>query len=236
MSKTAVALIIGLLCLTGGCAQGTGGEGGVDASAHEDAGMQKELSFEEYVRLLKGLKPVMPVEGSHFTAFEGQLPNAPRAYRHGYHEGFDFYDGFCGVKIEQGTPVVSVARGRVVRLDTSYVEIAPDAREKLLEQAKELGATPDSTQDILRGRQVWIDHGNGIVTRYCHLSGVVEDIPEEVAAGTVIGFIGGSGTKSKTPHLHFEIRLGEHFFGKDMSPEAIKKVAAEIFSRAEGSP
>ena len=81
-----------------------------------------------------------------------------------------------------------------------------------------------------------IDHGNGIVTRYCHLSRVVNDLPQVVARGTVIGFVGGSGTKSKTPHLHFEIRFGETFFGKDMSPEDIRKLAMELFSREEDSP
>jgi murein DD-endopeptidase MepM/ murein hydrolase activator NlpD len=233
--KTAVVALFASLFFTASCAQGTDEEEHVDTNEIGDVSTEKELTFEDYVTLLKKLRPTMPIEGTRFTSFEGQLPNAPRAYRHGYHEGFDFYDGFCGVNIEEGIPVVAIADGQVVRLDTLFEEIDPLEREKLLLEAKELGGTPESTQDVLRGRQVWIDHGNGIVSRYCHLSRVVKDLPAAVKAGTVIGYVGGSGTKSKTPHLHFEIRFGDTFFGKDMSPEEIRKLAKEIFGLGEGS-
>jgi murein DD-endopeptidase MepM/ murein hydrolase activator NlpD len=228
--------LIGFILMASSCAQETSGEEQEGTSKKEEEALEKELTFEEYVALLKQLEPCMPIEGSHFTSFEGQLPNAPRAYRNGYHEGFDFYDGFCGVKIEEGTPVVAIASGSVVRLDTVYEEIDPREREKLLAEAKELGGTPESTQDKLRGRQVWVDHGNGIVTRYCHLSGVVSDLPRNLAGGLVIGYVGGSGTKSKTPHLHFEVRFGDSFFGKDMAPKEIRKLAVGIFGGEEGSP
>jgi murein DD-endopeptidase MepM/ murein hydrolase activator NlpD len=64
---------------------------------------------------------------------------------------------------------------------------------------------------------------------------VVKELPKEVTRGAVIGFIGGSGTKSKTPHLHFEIRFGDGFFGKDMSPKDIRELAVKIFSSARDS-
>lgn len=55
------------------------------------------------------------------------------------------------------------------------------------------------------GRMVEIDHGNGLVTRYGHLSKILVKKGDSVEDGTVIGRIGSSG-RSTGPHLHYEIR------------------------------
>jgi murein DD-endopeptidase MepM/ murein hydrolase activator NlpD len=219
-----------LFCL--GCEKSEGDEGKKkEVSYMKEETEKRKLTLEERIELLRTLKPVMPIENATFTSFYGQLPNAPRAYRNGYHEGIDFYDGFCSVKIEEGTPVLAIADGEIIRVDSHYVEIDPEERDKLLQEAHEVGDTPESTLDLLRGRQVWIDHGNGIITRYCHLSGVESGVKGSVEKGTVIGFVGGSGTKSKTPHLHFEIRLGDDFLGRGNSPEENKKLLDDIFQQ-----
>jgi murein DD-endopeptidase MepM/ murein hydrolase activator NlpD len=56
------------------------------------------------------------------------------------------------------------------------------------------------------GLMVEVDHGDGLVTRYGHLSAV--DVAEgtEIAAGTVIGRVGSTG-RSTGPHLHYETRV-----------------------------
>ena len=56
------------------------------------------------------------------------------------------------------------------------------------------------------GREIEIDHGNGIVTVYGHLSGfnVVEG--QSVVKGEVIGFVGHSG-RVTGPHLHYEVQV-----------------------------
>ncbi len=56
------------------------------------------------------------------------------------------------------------------------------------------------------GREIEIDHGNGIVTVYGHLQGynVVEG--QTVAKGEVIGFVGHSG-RTTGSHLHYEVRI-----------------------------
>ncbi|HTB10415.1 MAG TPA: M23 family metallopeptidase [Bryobacteraceae bacterium] len=57
------------------------------------------------------------------------------------------------------------------------------------------------------GRLVVIDHGNGMSTRYGHLSRFDVVPGQEVRRGDVIAFSGNSG-RATSPHLHFEVRLG----------------------------
>jgi len=56
------------------------------------------------------------------------------------------------------------------------------------------------------GRMVEIDHGNGITTRYGHLSGFAVAEGQQVRKGQVIGYVGLSG-RSTGPHLHYEVRI-----------------------------
>ena len=56
------------------------------------------------------------------------------------------------------------------------------------------------------GNCVEIDHGNGLMTRYAHMSGFRTAIGKPVMPGEVIGLIGSTG-RSTGPHLHFEVRI-----------------------------
>jgi murein DD-endopeptidase MepM/ murein hydrolase activator NlpD len=56
------------------------------------------------------------------------------------------------------------------------------------------------------GNMVEIDHGNGVTTRYAHLSAITVDAGERVETGTKIGHVGSTG-RSTGPHLHYEIRI-----------------------------
>jgi murein DD-endopeptidase MepM/ murein hydrolase activator NlpD len=58
------------------------------------------------------------------------------------------------------------------------------------------------------GRCLEISHGNGLLTRYAHLSRIGAGLGQRVATGSAIGSIGNSG-RSTGPHLHFEVRIGD---------------------------
>ena len=58
------------------------------------------------------------------------------------------------------------------------------------------------------GRAIMIDHGNGISTRYGHLSGFAVTAGQRVHRGDVIGYVGESG-RSTGPHLHYEVRIND---------------------------
>lgn len=60
------------------------------------------------------------------------------------------------------------------------------------------------------GLAVYINHGNGLETRYGHLSKIHVKKGEKVATGAKIGAVGSTGL-STGPHLHFEVRKnGKH--------------------------
>ncbi len=58
------------------------------------------------------------------------------------------------------------------------------------------------------GISIYVDHGNGIITRYGHLSQAYAQVGREVKQGETIGLSGNTGN-STGPHLHFEIRIGD---------------------------
>jgi murein DD-endopeptidase MepM/ murein hydrolase activator NlpD len=56
------------------------------------------------------------------------------------------------------------------------------------------------------GRMVEVDHGNGLSTRYGHLSEINVKVGETVKIGQVVGLVGSTG-RSTGPHLHYETRI-----------------------------
>ena len=81
-----------------------------------------------------------------------------------------------------GTPVAATAPGTVIDTQTGY--------------------------NGGYGNMVDIDHGNGIVTRFAHLSAIDVKVGQVVAKGTTIGKAGATG-RATGPHLHYEVRVDD---------------------------
>jgi murein DD-endopeptidase MepM/ murein hydrolase activator NlpD len=77
------------------------------------------------------------------------------------------------------------------------------------------------------GNAIEITHGNGILTRYAHLSRIGVKIGQLVEAGTKIGGLGSSG-RSTGPHLHFEVRINDRAVNPrpflEIAPDVLKEV------------
>jgi len=171
--------------------------------------------------LLSGF--IVPVGGEVVPTEAQYLPNSPRAYRAGYHEGIDF-------PVRAGTPVLAAKAGTVARIDTTFTDWTLAEEQVAFDAAIALGYTPSATLDRIRGRQVWIDHGGGIVTRYAHLSAVAPlGVGEAVAQGQVVAAVGSSGYPEGGPHLHFEIRVGDDFYGDGLPLDQLRYAISALF-------
>ncbi len=180
-----------------------------------------EQAMPGHVRLLTGF--TLPVAAIDLPADEAYLPNSPRDYRAGYHEGIDFV-------AKAGTPVMAAKAGTIVRNDSTFTDWSAAERQAAFDAALVLGHTPDAVLDRIRGRQVWIDHGDGIVTRYAHLSAVAPlRAGDVVSAGQVIGAVGSSGYPEGGPHLHFEIRDGDGFYGDGLALPQLRNAISAAF-------
>lgn len=77
------------------------------------------------------------------------------------------------------------------------------------------------------GNCVEIDHGNGLVTRYAHMSGFRTRTGTMVQPGQLIGLIGSTG-RSTGPHLHFEVRIND----RPVNPRPFLEVAPHVLEKA----
>ncbi|MBA3940393.1 MAG: M23 family peptidase [Sphingopyxis sp.] len=73
------------------------------------------------------------------------------------------------------------------------------------------------------GNVVEVDHGQGILTRYAHLSGFTARVGDQVAAGQQIAKMGSTG-RSTGSHLHFEVRLN----GVAVNPRRFLEAKADV--------
>lgn len=166
---------------------------------------------------------MIPIEGAEIPTAPELLPNSPREYRAGWHEGIDF-------PADRGTAVRAADSGTVVRVDRDFVDWDSAALDGALQAAIALGYTPDETLDRIRGRQVWIYHGRHVVTRYAHLDSVADlYVGETVIGGQVIGAVGSSGFEEGGPHLHFEIRVGDDYLGDWLESDALVRTVTRAF-------
>lgn len=178
-----------------------------------------------------------PITGGCLPKDDDLMPGAPRAYRNGVHEGVDFYDSDNCTSIGVGTEVHAAKAGTVIRADWNYQDLTAAEVNNLEARARFNGSDPQ-IEDAFRGRQVWIDHGNGIVTRYAHLSAIAEGIQKgtHVGQGQLIAYVGESGTPESVTapgteyHLHFEIRVAAQYLGEGLPPDEVRRLYQEAFS------
>lgn len=73
------------------------------------------------------------------------------------------------------------------------------------------------------GRLIEISHGNGLTTRYGHLSGINVRVGQSIKYGQVVGAVGSTG-RSTGPHLHYETRIG----GEAVDPQKFLRAGVRL--------
>ncbi|WP_235589460.1 MULTISPECIES: M23 family metallopeptidase [Sphingobium] len=144
---------------------------------------QRDAMPQEFERLTDALSRMEFLESSLMTIPSGRPTLAPmQSSSYGYRrDPFNGHAAFhAGIDFpgSHGQPILAAAAGKI-----SFVG-----------------------QRSGYGNVVEVSHGNGLMTRYAHLSGFAARVGQQVGRGAMIARMGSTG-RSTGDHLHFEVRL-----------------------------
>jgi murein DD-endopeptidase MepM/ murein hydrolase activator NlpD len=116
-----------------------------------------------------------------------------------------------GLRMRQPTPGVRTSSFGLRRIFNgesrnphSGMDIAAPAGAKVVAPLE--GTVIETGNFFFNGNTVFVDHGRGMISMYCHLSAIDVKPGQHVAAGTTLGAVGMTG-RVTGPHLHWGLSL-----------------------------
>lgn len=146
---------------------------------------EREAMPRELARLASALSRMETLESSLVAIPSGKPTAAPMetssyGYRRDPFNGHAAFHAGMDFPGRDGQPILAAAKGKVVHVG----------------------------QRRGYGNVVEVEHGNGLMTRYAHLSGFSSRVGQIVARGDTVARMGSTGRSTGT-HLHFEVRLND---------------------------
>ena len=146
---------------------------------------EREAMPRELARLASALSRMETLESSLVAIPSGKPTAAPMetssyGYRRDPFNGHAAFHAGMDFPGRDGQPILAAAKGKVIHVG----------------------------QRQGYGNVVEVEHGNGLMTRYAHLSGFSSRVGQIVARGDTIARMGSTGRSTGT-HLHFEVRLND---------------------------
>jgi len=181
----------------------------MNAAAHDKSGRIAQVLGELKVKLPDGLQeniggPYQPDGNMDFNDLTEDLD-----------EALDVLDGLKE-KISS-LPIANPLPGATIS-STFGTRVDPFHKSKAFHSGIDFKATSGTPvkasgvgKVIMAGRNggyglmVEIDHGNGLTSRYAHLSRISVNVGDMVTTGQTVGKVGSTG-RSTGPHLHYEVR------------------------------